>query len=47
MWQLRHDLSAHDAVYVALAEALDAPLPTTDERLSRAPGHDAVVELAR
>ena len=38
MWALRHDLSAYDATYVALAEALTAPLLTTDHRLARAPG---------
>lgn len=38
VWELRHNLSAYDAWYVALAEALDAPLVTLDRRLSRAPG---------
>jgi predicted nucleic acid-binding protein len=33
IWTLRHNLSAYDATYVALAEALDAPLITTDRRL--------------
>jgi predicted nucleic acid-binding protein len=37
-WQLRANLSAYDAGYVALAEALDCPLVTADARLSRAPG---------
>jgi predicted nucleic acid-binding protein len=37
-WQLRRNLSAYDATYVALAEALEAPLVTTDRRLARAPG---------
>jgi predicted nucleic acid-binding protein len=37
IWQLRANLSAYDAAYVALAEALDAPLITCDRRLSRAP----------
>jgi predicted nucleic acid-binding protein len=45
MWQLRENLTAYDAVYVALAETLQAPLLTFDERLARAPGHDAEVEL--
>jgi predicted nucleic acid-binding protein len=33
MWELRHNLSAYDATYVALAEALDAPLVTCERRL--------------
>jgi predicted nucleic acid-binding protein len=45
IWELRHNLSAYDAAYVALAEALDAPLVTCDTRLSTAPGHAAEVEL--
>ena len=45
VWELRHNLTAYDAVYVALAEALDAPLLTRDQRLAAAPGHHAVVEL--
>lgn len=39
MWELRHDLSAYDATYVALAEATNAnALLTTDARLAAAPG---------
>ena len=38
VWQLRGDLSAYDAWYVALAEALDAPLVTLDRRMARARG---------
>lgn len=34
-----------DALYVALAEALRAPLLTTDARLARSSGHHALVEL--
>lgn len=45
VWALRQNLTAYDAVYVALAEALDATLVTRDARLSRAPGHAARVEL--
>ena len=45
VWQLRANLSAYDATYVALAEALEAPLITTDRRLAEAPGHRAEVEL--
>jgi predicted nucleic acid-binding protein len=45
VWDLRANMSAYDAVYVALAEALDAPLLTRDGRLAKAPGHRARVEL--
>ncbi|HET6223792.1 MAG TPA: type II toxin-antitoxin system VapC family toxin [Dongiaceae bacterium] len=45
VWDLRTNLTAYDAVYVALAEALDAPLITRDQRLAAAAGHDARVEL--
>lgn len=44
MWDLRQNLSAFDAAYIALAEVLDAPLVTTDARLARAPKHRAKVE---
>ena len=46
-WQLRHTLTAYDAVYVALAEALDATLVTCDAKLSRTTGHDATIALVR
>jgi predicted nucleic acid-binding protein len=46
VWELRHNLTAYDAVYVALAEVLDAPLLTRDRGLAGAPGHHARVELA-
>ena len=45
VWSLRHNLTAYDATYIALAEALDAPLLTRDERLAAAPGHSAQVLL--
>ena len=45
VWELRDNLTAGDAVYVALAEALDAPLLTRDRRLAEAAGHHARVEL--
>lgn len=35
IWQLRHDVTAFDAAYVALAEALGAPLVTADRKLAR------------
>jgi predicted nucleic acid-binding protein len=44
-WQMRATITAYDGVYVALAEALGAPLITTDARLARAPGHRAAIEL--
>ncbi|PZF84354.1 type II toxin-antitoxin system VapC family toxin [Jiangella anatolica] len=43
--QLGHNLSAYDAAYVALAEALDCPLVTRDARLGRSAGHSARVEV--
>lgn len=45
VWALRDNLSAYDAVYVALAESLGCPLLTADGRVSRAPGHRAIVEV--
>lgn len=45
VWELRSNLTAYDAAYVALAEALDAPLLTRDKRLAAAPGHLARIEL--
>jgi predicted nucleic acid-binding protein len=45
IWKLRQNVTAYDAAYLALAEALDAPLLTCDRALARAPGHAARVEL--
>lgn len=45
VWELRNNLTAYDAVYVALAEALDALLLTRDRRLAAAPGHGARIRL--
>ena len=46
MWALRHNLSAYDATYVALAEMLGATaLLTTDARLAAAPGLRCAVEV--
>jgi predicted nucleic acid-binding protein len=44
-WDLRANLRGYDALYVALAEALDATLLTLDERLARAPGLRCAVEV--
>jgi predicted nucleic acid-binding protein len=44
IWQLRQNLSAYDAAYVALAEELKAPLITRDQKLAAAPGHTATIE---
>ena len=46
VWELRNNLTAYDAVYVALAEALGAPVLTRDRRLAAATGHAATIELA-
>jgi predicted nucleic acid-binding protein len=45
IWELRRNLTAYDAAYVALAEVLEAPLLTCDRALASAPGHRATVEL--
>ena len=45
VWELRPNLTAYDALYVALAEVLDAPLLTQDRKLAAAPGHNAAIEL--
>jgi len=47
IWELRENLSAHDAAYAALAEALEAPLITMDARLAQAPCIRAAVEVYR
>ena len=38
IWEVRHDVSAYDAAYVALAEAFDAVVLTADTRLAKADG---------
>jgi predicted nucleic acid-binding protein len=45
VWQLRHNLSAYDSAYVALAENLGSPLLTRDGRIASAPSHSAHVEV--
>jgi len=47
IWQLRDSLSAYDGAYLALAEALAAPLLTCDGKLAGAYGHRATIELVR
>ncbi len=44
-WELRDNVAAYDAVYVALAEALAVPLVTSDVRLSRASGPRCEVQV--
>ena len=45
IWELRHNFTAYDAVYIALAEAMNATLYTSDEKLCK--GHRAPVILFR
>ena len=45
VWELRANATAYDAVYLALAEATDAPLVTTDSKLASVPGTRATVEV--
>jgi predicted nucleic acid-binding protein len=46
-WELRENVSFYDGLYVALAEALGAPLLTFDRRLAKAPGVRAEIELVQ
>ncbi len=43
-WKLRDNLRAYNAVYVALAEAIEAPIVTCDGPLAKAPGHRARIK---
>jgi len=45
IWELQHNVTAYDAAYVALAEALAAPLVTRDAALAASRGHAARIEL--
>jgi predicted nucleic acid-binding protein len=45
IWELRGNITAYDAAYIALAEALEAPLLTRDAALASAPGNQAQIEL--
>ncbi len=44
-FELRNNVTAYDAAYVALAEALECPLVTRDERLARSAAHEARIEV--
>lgn len=44
-WELRNNLTVYDAAYVALAEAMQAPLLTGDQRLAQAPGPRCRIEV--
>lgn len=44
-WELRDNLTVYDAVYVALAEALEAPLVTADQKLANAPTTRCEIEV--
>lgn len=44
-FSLRANLTAYDAAYVALAEALECPLLTRDARLARSSGHSATIRV--
>lgn len=46
-YELRANVTAYDAVYVALAEALDCELLTGDQRLANAPGPTCVIRVLR
>jgi len=45
--ELRNNLTAYDAIYVALAETLRIPLLTQDPKLDRAIGHHAEIQVYR
>jgi predicted nucleic acid-binding protein len=44
-WELRETVTAYDAVYLALAESLDAPVVTCDRPLAAATGHRVRIEV--
>jgi predicted nucleic acid-binding protein len=43
-WHLRENVTAYDAMYLALAEALDATMITCDVPLARTPSHRVRIE---
>lgn len=44
-WKWRDNVTAYDAMYLALAEAIPAPIVTCDAPLAKAPGHRARIEV--
>lgn len=46
-WELRDNLTIYDAAYVALAEALEVPLLTGDQRLARSTGPRCSIEVIK
>ncbi len=46
VWRLRHQFTSYDAFYLALGEALDAPLVTCDKKLATGGHHARVRYLA-
>jgi predicted nucleic acid-binding protein len=45
IWELRRNMTAYDAAYVAVAEMIGAPLLTTDKRLAATSNHSAQIEF--
>ena len=45
VWELRQNFTPYDAVYLALAEALDCSVVTCDGPFGAAPGHSARIEV--
>ena len=46
-WKLRENVTAYDAMYIALGEALEAPFVTCHAPLAKAPGHRAHIEVIK
>ncbi len=47
VWELRDNITAYDATYIALAETLEAPVVTGDRRLAQAPGPRCLITTVR
>lgn len=45
IWELRSNMTAYEAAYVAVAETIGAPLLTTDKRLASTSNHSARIEF--
>jgi predicted nucleic acid-binding protein len=45
IWELRNNMTAYDAAYIAVAETISAPLLTTDKRLASTQNHSAKIEF--